>query len=930
MPDDRSYRLFFYALPLPALILRPENSGFLIVDTNDAFSKLLSLKKEDVNEKYLKEAFPINPVQQDSGHKVLSAFLKRAIETGKSIRLKETRYDLPVQGTSHFIEKYWTSEIVPIKDDEGRTEHILLTTDDVTLEVLSQKKERNFHLEIDRLSDRYSHFIEGNPDALYSLDCEGNFLAINEGTARLTEVPREQLLQMNFESFCDPGDSDKIWAHFWKALEGEPTQFEANFLSGSGKKLVLSISLVPMDTGGKIKGVYGIAKDVTSVRTSEKTILEKKKFLEVNASFIKTLLDNELEDKTLEEAFAIIAKTIDVDRMYYFGTDKNQNSGETYISQRVEWTNSRATPQIDNPEMQNMPASRVKKIMGPLNKNLPFIGRISELEEGDLKKLFLEQGIKSMLLLPIFLKNELFGFIGFDDCTRERVWTIDEIDFLQSLAHYFTSSLEKKSAETTALQKEEELKKSEEKFKALVQEGSDLLAIVDINGNFKFVSNTATRVTGAPPEKLVGTNAFSFVHPEDKESLQKELTHLAVKRHKKSSPYRVKDHLGNWRWIETTATNLIKNPAVGGIVLNSRDITTIVEQAREIEQINERYQLAAAATNDLIYDWDLTNDQITRFYSGAKDHFGYSEKELDGQDFWLENVHPEEREKEIEKLNQALRDKNRNTIKTEYRFKRADGTYAKVTDRGYILRNGEGRALRIIGATSDVSDLLEKEEALTLANTRFEMAMKATDEIIWDWDLKNDLVTRSVTFEKNYGYESTVPVEPFWFQKVLEKDRQRVRNSLMSALKDLTQTKWREEYCLQKASGEQAHVIDRGYIVRDRNGRATRVVGAILDVTESRRLIKEIRRQNEGLREIAWKQSHEVRAPLARLKGLVDLLKSKDLDDLDRDEILGHIFCSADELDRIIREIVEKTEHIEISHKEGDIESQNSGPVDVV
>lgn len=913
MADTPYYHILFASFPLPALVLKPEGSRFLILDANENFLASSGKAKEELTGKYIDEECPENPQSKGFGYYISMASLQKCYASGKKEKV-EFRREI---ATAREVEKRWyCAQSIPLMDKAGTVDVVLYTIEDITEKVASRVREKNLQEELLQHREQLLHFVDHNPDGLYSLDCNGKFTTANEGLSQLTQVSQEDLLQMDFLPFCK--DREQVLGYFRRAITGNNVTFESDFVSAKGKEMILRISLVPNRLGDKIVGVYGIAKDVTGMRQSEKLVQERRKFLEVNASFIKSLLENELEDKALEEAFAIVGKTVAVDRMYYFGAEKDGKSGDTYISQKIEWTSANASAQIDNPEFQQMPVAKVEQIMGPLNKNLPFTARLSELEEGDLKDLFIDQEIRSMLLLPVFLKNQLYGFIGFDDCTRERAWSKDEIDFLQSLAHYFTNALEKKSAETTVLQKEEELRKSEQKFKALVQEGSDLIAIIDMAGNFLFISNTTSSILGATPDKFLGANVFNFIHPEDRDRVKSEFNELAVKKQKRSKPFRFRDDNGAWRWIETAATNLIDDPAVGGIVLNSRDITTIIEQAREIEQINERYRLAAAATNDLIYDWDLETNNIIRFHRGVKDIFGYSEKEIDEEDFWTKNVHPREREREALKLKQALNDKKRDTIRTEYRFRRADGTYAKVTDKGYILRNSEGKAVRIIGAATDVSDITAKEEELRLANKRFKMAMKATNEIIWDWDVKNDYVIRSEAFQKIYGYDSdqTSSVNSFWLSKISSKDRKRVRTSLFTALKNKQQKKWREEYCLKKGNGELAHLIDRGYIVRDHNGNATRVVGALLDVTESRRLIREIRKQNEGLKEIAWKQSHEVRAPLARLKGLLYLLRSGDFEDLSQKEILDHIFCSADELDRIIREIVAKSEKIEIDHKE--------------
>ena len=194
------------------------------------------------------------------------------------------------------------------------------------------------------------------------------------------------------------------------------------------------------------------------------------------------------------------------------------------------------------------------------------------------------------------------------------------------------------------------------------------------------------------------------------------------------------------------------------------------------------------------------------------------------------------------------------------------------------------------------------------------MAMKATNEMIWDWDIKTDYVTRSKGYKEIFGYDAdnATSVNSFWLDKVAEEDREKVELSLNCALKDPEAKKWKLEYRINKANGKVAHVIDRGYILRDKNGEATRMVGAVLDVTHSRKILRKVQQQNKILKEIAWEQSHVVRAPLARIKGLLYLLEEEEFEEMSREEILYHMKDSANELDSIIRNIVGKTEKIDV------------------
>jgi len=137
---------------------------------------------------------------------------------------------------------------------------------------------------------------------------------------------------------------------------------------------------------------------------------------------------------------------------------------------------------------------------------------------------------------------------------------------------------------------------SEQRFKSLVQNGGDLLAIIDIEGNYKYVSPTSKKILGFEPEFFLGKNAFFFIHPDDADLTKASLEKLATQEYVEASPFRFKNSSGEWRWIESAITNLLDDPAVYGIVVNSRDITDkkIAEEKQALDKIIRQKEITEA------------------------------------------------------------------------------------------------------------------------------------------------------------------------------------------------------------------------------------------------------------------------------------------------------------------------------------------------
>ena len=134
----------------------------------------------------------------------------------------------------------------------------------------------------------------------------------------------------------------------------------------------------------------------------------------------------------------------------------------------------------------------------------------------------------------------------------------------------------------------QQLKLSERRFRALVQDGADLIGILDIEGNYIYVSPTSETILGIPPEDFIGKNAFDFIHPNDKERVYDEFMSLSTKKKLKIKAFRFQNHQKKYVWIETIVTNMLDDPAVNGIVANSRDIT---------EQLNYEQKISQAVIN---------------------------------------------------------------------------------------------------------------------------------------------------------------------------------------------------------------------------------------------------------------------------------------------------------------------------------------------
>jgi PAS domain S-box-containing protein len=142
---------------------------------------------------------------------------------------------------------------------------------------------------------------------------------------------------------------------------------------------------------------------------------------------------------------------------------------------------------------------------------------------------------------------------------------------------------------------DEAIKESEERFRSLVQNTSDTITILEADGTIRYVSPAVERMTGHTPQEQVGTNAFDSVHQDDRqrasgifaEILRSPGLHPPLE-------FRVPHKVGSWRYLEHVVTNLLDDPAVRGVVINSRDVTERKRAEEEVRRLNQGLEARVA------------------------------------------------------------------------------------------------------------------------------------------------------------------------------------------------------------------------------------------------------------------------------------------------------------------------------------------------
>lgn len=293
----------------------------------------------------------------------------------------------------------------------------------------------------------------------------------------------------------------------------------------------------------------------------------------------KFLLKKKTADMFLE-TFEIMGKATNADHIYYYENNLETN----LISQQFKWSKPGAPEQKD--KLRSFSHDDFKEITENAKIKKPFFSLTKVLEDNVLRQLLEHNEIRSLLVIPVYQKNNFSGFIAFDDCRIDRVWTDDEIYILQSLTNNISSAIERNINENMIYE-------SEEKFKLLANNipGTVYLSKNDDIWSKVYINDEIERLTGYEKSEFLENtiNFGSLIHPEDRERVVAD-TNRAIEKHIPfNCTYRIYKKNGDFVWVEEFGDTIIidgKITFIEGIYIDitERKLAETAIKAKELAE----------------------------------------------------------------------------------------------------------------------------------------------------------------------------------------------------------------------------------------------------------------------------------------------------------------------------------------------------------
>ncbi|MDT3695712.1 MAG: PAS domain S-box protein [Ignavibacterium sp.] len=288
--------------------------------------------------------------------------------------------------------------------------------------------------ELAQSEEKYRTLIDSIQDGVF-LIVDGRVSFVNRAFQKMVGYINDEIVGEPFTKFVAPEDLELVKRNYKLRQEGKitPASYEWRMLHKNGSRVFVNMSARVINYQNK-KATIGTLKDITLQKELEHTLLNQKNLFKGIAEAANILLTERDFDIAIKNTLKSLGESSDIDRVYIFENDFDEEKSKYLMSQKFEWTNGNFSSELNNPDLQNLSYFPMFEEWYPTLKTGGTINSLIKDLKPELRDLLSIQKIKSILIVPIMVKKEFWGFIGFDYCKSERVWSESEISTLQTTA----------------------------------------------------------------------------------------------------------------------------------------------------------------------------------------------------------------------------------------------------------------------------------------------------------------------------------------------------------------------------------------------------------------------------------------------------------------------------------------------------------------
>ncbi len=358
----------------------------------------------------------------------------------------------------------------------------------------------------------------------------------------------------------------------------------------------------------------------------------------------------------------------------------------------------------------------------------------------------------------------------------------------------------------------------------------------------------ADEFTGRPEEWI------NRVHPDDRARADAAVQSVVRGVNSFQQEFRIiRATDGSVRYISSSAiAERDDQGRLHRIIGTDRDITVERETTQELQKLNDRLQLALRSSKYGVWEYDVAAGR-RHWDERVLEMYGLRPEQFDGSEAsWLKTFHSEDVEAANAQLKRIIAG-NGTDYDMQCRIVRPDGVVRHIESHGHVERNAAGQAIRLVGLSRDITESKHLEQALELAEQRWQLAIEGTNDSVWDWDVTSGHVYHDERWSWILGYE---PGEldytiDGWTALAHPEDLPDNEAAIQEHFAQRTSF-YCHELRMRAKDGSWRWILDRGKVVRRApDGRPLRMVGTHSDVTARRELEQRLRKTEQLAQEVS-------------------------------------------------------------------------------
>jgi PAS domain S-box-containing protein len=764
----------------------------------------------------------------------------------------ERRY-LRKDGSTIWVEVFVSFQ----RDGSGRPLYAIAVVQDIS-------ERKHLEAELRQANVLLQGFADGTQDALYVKDREGRHLMLNAAASRLFGKPIAEVLGQDDTAIFNADGARTVMTHDRQVMEsGTAGSYEHELTVDGVTRTYLSSKAPYRDGQGNVIGLIGIGHEITERKRMEEELRQANARLDLAVRGSNLMIwECAMPDGSIE------------------------NSHPTFINVWESLGCDASTSPTDFPSVFAL-------LFHPNDQER--VGR-------ELQELFAGKGHEYESEYRVRKRD---GSI---------CWHLARGTVLRDPQGKPVRFIGTSADITDIKQVEEALRASEQRFRAFVDQAADAFFLIDERGVIVDANQCACESLGYTRDELIGMSPLGFVRPHVPPAVFADRIHRLVGGETIAVE---NEHLRKDGTVFPVEVR-VKAFWEGGrayFVTMARDISERKRVEEALREANARLDLAMRGSNLAIWEISMPDGNIQNGHltlTNVWESLGYDTPTAptDLSSLFALLFDPDEQARVGRELEELFAGDG-HEYESKYWVRKKDGSIRWLLARGTVLRDPQGKPVRFIGTSADITDIKRVEEALRESDERFRQLAQNVHGVFWleegGWQR---LLYISPAYEKVWGRtcQSLYEQPRSWIDTVHPDDQKLVLGSLERQNRGESTT---TEFRIARLDGSIRWVRCSAFPLRNQSGDVFRAAGLVEDITERRQFDDELRRAKEAAEaanrakdDFLANVSHEIRTPMNAIIGMTELVLDTALDE-DQRRCLKTVNSAADSLLGIINDLLD-------------------------